>query len=165
MHPLFALVSAKLAQLDAGHAARAAEVAEAEEAARGRTTPLAAAPAARLRAGAVAAFYTGVEDLLRTVLEEVDGSVPTGADWHRNLLLQASVPLPGRRSALIDAALLHELDALWAMRHRVQQDYGLVPDAALLVANRDRLDRVRDVLGQAVGGWRAAIDPPDEAGP
>jgi hypothetical protein len=35
MHPLFALVSAKLARPDAAHAARAAEVGEAEDAARG----------------------------------------------------------------------------------------------------------------------------------
>jgi hypothetical protein len=165
MHPLFALVSAKLAQLDAAHAARAAEVAEAEEAARGRTTPLAAAPAARLRAGAVAAFYTAIEDLLRTILEEVDGSVPSGSDWHRNLLLQASAELPGRRPALIDAALLRELDALRALRHRVQHDYGLTPDAALLVANWGRLGQVRDALGAAIDTLRATIDPPGEAGP
>lgn len=165
MHPLFALVSAKLAQLDAAHAARAAEVAEAEDAARGRTTPLASAPAARLRAVAAAAFYTAVEDLIRTILEDVDGGMPGGADWHRNLLLQASAALPGRRPALIDAALMAELEALGALRHRVQHDYGLVPDPALLAAHWARLDAVRNALHAAVEALRAAIDPPGTPGP
>lgn len=160
MHPLFALVSAKLAQLDAAHAARAAEVAEAEEAARGRSTPLAAAPAARLRATAAAAFYTAVEDVLRTVLEEIDGGVPGGADWHRNPLLQASAALPGRRPALLDGDLLRELDALRALRHRVQHDYGLTPDPALLAIHWARLDRVRTAIGRTIDALRGMLDPP-----
>ncbi len=58
-----------------------------------------------------------------------------------------------------------ELDALRALRHRLQHDYGLTPDPALLAAHWARLDAVRHQLGGAIAALRVAIDPPGGAGP
>lgn len=31
-------------------------------------------------------FYTGVERIFEGIAKEIDGSMPTGSDWHRSLL-------------------------------------------------------------------------------
>jgi hypothetical protein len=70
------------------------------------------------------------------------------------------VAVPGRRPAILDAEFLRDLDALRALRHRVPHDHGLRPDPRLLAPHWTRLDGVRVMLGAALDGPRAGLDPP-----
>lgn len=68
-------------------------------------------------------FYTGVERLLELIATEVDGGQPSGRRWHRDLLTQMSLAVPGLRPAVLSsdtvAALSHYLD----FRHVVRNVY------------------------------------------
>jgi hypothetical protein len=47
-------------------------------------------------------FYAGVERIFVDIAREVDGAVPSGPEWHRDLLIQMSAELIGTRLLLLD---------------------------------------------------------------
>lgn len=49
------------------------------------------------------AFYNGVERLFEQIARRVNGSLPDGDVWHRDLLLQMASPVPGIRPAILSA--------------------------------------------------------------
>jgi hypothetical protein len=69
-------------------------------------------------------FYAGVERLLEMVTREIDGAVPQGADWHREILSQCSIGVPGARPAVIDTATRDALDEYRAFRHLARNVYA-----------------------------------------
>lgn len=83
------------------------------------------------------AFYTGVEHVLEAVAREVDGSVPGGPEWHRDLLLQLSGDIAGVRPAVLSETTRRCLDAYRGFRHVVRNVYG----------NNLDPDRVRQLAG------------------
>lgn len=46
-------------------------------------------------------FYTGAEHIFEKVATEVDGGVPAGAAWHRELLESMALDLPGLRPPVV----------------------------------------------------------------
>lgn len=68
--------------------------------------------------------YSGMEQAFKIIASEIDGSVPTTEDWHARLCSLMFTPVPGRRPAVLPAALRSELDDLRAFRHRVRNLYG-----------------------------------------
>ena len=69
-------------------------------------------------------LYTAVEELLRRVAVELDGSVPAGEDWHRDLLGQMTLDVPGVRPRVVDQTLHPDLDLLQRFRHVVRHAYA-----------------------------------------
>jgi hypothetical protein len=61
-------------------------------------------------------FYGGIENLLKRVAVEIDGSVPVGESWHRDLLDQVSQPGENRPAA-ISEALRSRLTEYRGFRH------------------------------------------------
>lgn len=74
-------------------------------------------------------FYAGLERVFLIVAERIDQSVPSGASWHQELLLQMAVELPDTRPAVISAELVDELDRYRGFRHVVRNVYAHVLDA------------------------------------
>ncbi|MEW6750461.1 MAG: hypothetical protein AB1505_05720 [Candidatus Latescibacterota bacterium] len=68
-------------------------------------------------------YYTGIEGALLRVAEDLDGSVPSGEEWHRYLLEQIALDIPQVRPALLTPVLRGHLDALRRFRHRVHHAY------------------------------------------
>lgn len=68
-------------------------------------------------------LYTGIEDLFSRVATDVDGDLPSGPEWHRQLLEQMDLDVPGVRPRLLDHATLSDLDLLRRFRHRVRHAY------------------------------------------
>lgn len=75
-------------------------------------------------------FYSGVERLFEKIASDVDATVPSGANWHRELLDQMSTEVPGVRPAVISAALREQLEPYRGFRHVVRNvyTYRLSPD-------------------------------------
>jgi hypothetical protein len=96
-------------------------------------------------------WYTGLETLLERVARQLDGDVPTGARWHRELLTQLSVEVPRVRPAVLDPALVAPLAELLGFRHFFRHAYGVVLDAA-------RIGSRLAVLEQLVPEVDAALD-------
>ncbi len=106
-----------LAEITEDRVALVARIDDAREADR-RLAATPGDPGARaLAAVALHAWYTGLETIFERVARQLDGAAPTGERWHRELLTQMSVEIPGARPAVIGAALVTDLAALLAFRH------------------------------------------------
>jgi len=68
--------------------------------------------------------YSAAEKALERVLELVDGELPAGRHFHRDLLARAARAVAGRRPAIISAATAEELDLLLSFRHVFRHQYG-----------------------------------------
>lgn len=70
------------------------------------------------------AFYTGLERIFRQIAVEIDGSVPSGADWHRALMKQMTTEIPGLRPAVLSSTTAQDLDEFLRFRHVVRTIYA-----------------------------------------
>ena len=121
MNPLFAEISAVLdkAEAEVVRSKRAAQrLSDSPADALERWILLTAA------AGGVEHAYSGLEQAFKIIAAEIDGAVPAGEDWHARLCALMFTPIPGRRPAVLPAALRADLDDLRAFRHRVRNLYG-----------------------------------------
>ena len=70
------------------------------------------------------AFYSGLEKLFELIAEHIDGLLPEGAAWHRDLLSRMAEDLPGIRPAVISKEIARELDQYRRFRHLVRNVYA-----------------------------------------
>lgn len=68
-------------------------------------------------------FYSGLERIFEKIAASVDGSVPEGANWHKELLSQMSMEIVGIRPAVISADLKQKLEEYRGFRHVVRKVY------------------------------------------
>lgn len=105
-------------------------------------------------------LYTGLEQIFESIAREIDGAVPEGPNWHRDLLTQMAGAVSGGRSSIISAASFACLDDLRGFRHVVRNVYAhhLDPDRvthlaaralACYGALRAELDQFAALLAQA----------------
>jgi len=68
-------------------------------------------------------FYTAIERILEDIAREIDGSLPTGQNWHRDLLVQMSVDIPSVRPIVIQRSSRNCLDEYRGLRHVIRNIY------------------------------------------
>ncbi len=68
-------------------------------------------------------FYSGVERIFAEIAQEIDGSLPAGPEWHRNLLMQMSVEMSNTRPAVVGRDTRICLDEYRGFRHVVRNVY------------------------------------------
>jgi hypothetical protein len=73
-------------------------------------------------------FYSGLERIFTHIASDVDQSVPTAHDWHRELLRQMTVELPGLRPPVLTAAMAADADEFLRFRHVVRHIYAFALD-------------------------------------
>lgn len=95
-------------------------------------------------------IYNGIEDVMLSLANDVDGYVPAGEAAHQDLLDQMSASIEGKRPALIDAALYSQLVELKGFRHVVRHRYGFDLDAAKVDENLVRIRAVFPAFVRAV---------------
>lgn len=69
-------------------------------------------------------FYAGLERVFQHIAAHVDRSVPTGPEWHRNLLRQMSIPVPHVRPRVLAPETANRLDEYLRFRHVVRNIYA-----------------------------------------
>ena len=69
-------------------------------------------------------FYAGVERLFEAAALQLDGNLPKGEAWHRDLLDQMTLDLPGLRPPVISPAVSQALDEYRRFRHVVRNVYA-----------------------------------------
>ncbi len=68
-------------------------------------------------------FYSSLERIFERVAMLVDESLPTGANWHQELLNQMSIEVAGLRPAVISTELKESLEDYRGFRHVVRNVY------------------------------------------
>ncbi len=91
-------------------------------------------------------FYNGLERLFEVIASEIDGTVPSGSAWHRELLTQMALPLADIRPAVLTREMVQRLDEYLRFRHIVRSVYALHLDAERVKVLSDHL---RPVYEQA----------------
>lgn len=67
--------------------------------------------------------YSGLERMFKQIAATVDGSVPTSAEWHRELLNQMELDLPKVRPPVLTRETIQRLDEYLRFRHVVRNVY------------------------------------------
>jgi hypothetical protein len=113
-------------------------------------------------------FYTGIEKVFSLVAPELNGGLPAGESWHRELLHTMTLDLPGIRPPLVSTATEEALVEYLRFRHLYRNLYGFklrwqrvrelaVETSALWVTIRSELEHFLAVLDNVA----AATPPPD----
>lgn len=85
------------------------------------------------------AFYSAVEKIFEDIARTIDAGVPSGPDWHRDLLIQMSAEIPGVRPPVISRQTRLVLNEFRGFRHVVRNIYTF----------NLRTDRVIELTGRA----------------
>ena len=96
----------------------------------------------RARGSVLHDFYSGVERVFVRIAEELNGGVPQGEQWHRQIVTDMSLEIPGVRPAAIDAALAEELGGYLRFRHVFRNVYGSLLRADRMRPLEERLPHV-----------------------
>ncbi|MGB3492243.1 MAG: hypothetical protein WBA57_05920 [Elainellaceae cyanobacterium] len=68
-------------------------------------------------------FYTATERILEEIAREIDAAIPTGPEWHRDLLLQMSAEFPKVRPPVLQRTSRRCLDEYRGLRHVIRNVY------------------------------------------
>jgi len=161
MSPLFAEIAAVLdkAAAEAARAKRAADRLQRTRAdALGQWIHLTAI------ASGIEHAYSGMEQAFKIIAAEIDGAVPATEDWHARLCALMFAPVPGRRPAVLPAALRPDLDDLRAFRHRVRNLYGSELVAALVTQKAARAPAILARVRRALRAFESAVSGPAKRG-
>jgi hypothetical protein len=90
-------------------------------------------------------FYSGIERVFELIAANVDGTKPTGENWHQALLLQMTAEVPGIRPAVISELTCSQLDEYRGFRHIVRNVYTFKFDP---VKVEDLVMNVEKLFGQ-----------------
>lgn len=68
-------------------------------------------------------FYNGLENMFLTIVKETDERIPSGPQWHRDLLVQVSGQTENR-TAVISPELAQKLGDYLGFRHFYRHSYS-----------------------------------------
>lgn len=69
-------------------------------------------------------FYTGLERVFEHVAETIEGGLPGGLQWHRDLLEDMGTPIADIRPAVLRAETVKVLNEYLRFRHLFRNIYG-----------------------------------------
>jgi hypothetical protein len=69
-------------------------------------------------------FYCGAEKLFKKIASRLDRDIPSGEDWHLQLLERMTLELPGLRPAVISEEMKERLAEYLRFRHLFRNIYG-----------------------------------------
>ena len=127
----------------------------------------------RARGSILHDFYNGIERVFVRIAEELNGGVPKGDQWHRQLVKDMSLEIPGVRPAVIDEDLARSLGDFLRFRHVFRNVYGFALEEQRMRPLEDRLPavlrafrrQVGEFLAWMVGDVGVGLDPASGNGP
>jgi hypothetical protein len=109
----------------------------------------------RARASILHDLYTGVERVLVRIAEELNGGVPRGEQWHRQLLQDMALQLPEIRPPVITPELAAMLGEFLRFRHVFRHVYGFVLEAGRMRPLEEQFDEVLDRFTAEIRAFNA----------
>ena len=95
-------------------------------------------------------FYTGAERIFYDIARGFDDEVPTGSDWHQQLLEQMALEIPQARPPVLAEQTRLELDEFRRFRHVVRSNYAYKLDSQRILALAQKLPAVGQHLIQNI---------------
>ncbi len=93
-------------------------------------------------------FYTSLETAFKRVVKEMEGNLPEGESWHKDLLEEVCLKIEGVRPALISDDIKKYLDRLRRFRHVVRHGYEYDLDWSQISPLVQTLDKIKKQLKQ-----------------
>ena len=103
-------------------------------------------------------FYMAVEKIMKAVAKSVDGVVPQGPNWHRELLVQMTLSVPQVRPPVISTETAVVLLEFLAFRHVFRNVYGFGLSAVRLGELLPKLPGAAKRLEDEVTRFLAAME-------
>lgn len=107
--------------------------------------------ALRARGSILHDLYTGIERVFVRLADEINGGVPRGEQWHRQLIQDMAISIPGVRPAVVSTQLAEVLAEFLRFRHVFRNVYGFVLQDDRLRALQEK---VPDVLEKFIAEIR-----------
>ncbi|MCL6478760.1 MAG: hypothetical protein K6T65_10125 [Peptococcaceae bacterium] len=82
---------------------------------------------ARICAGILDDLYLGVEKIFKDIADKIDMHIPSGKDWHKQLLIQMKT-LTNTRPPVINESIYKRIDEYRRFRHVNRNVYGFSYD-------------------------------------
>ncbi len=102
--------------------------------------------------------YSALEAILERTARTLEGGLPDGADWHKELLSGAFLDIIGLRPAILSAPIAATLHELRGFRHFVRHAYDGDLNPELLTALQSRLRLVRGELDADLDRFDAFLE-------
>lgn len=103
-------------------------------------------------------FYTGAERVFEKIAPELNGGVPAGPAWHRELLQNMTLDLPSVRPPVLREATARALDEFLRFRHLFRNVYGFELAWPRLRALLERLPNAWRALDEDLERFLAFLD-------
>ena len=110
-------------------------------------------------------FYTGIEHLFEKIAPELNGGLPAGEAWHRELLENMTLELPGIRPPLLSAETAQELAEFLRFRHLFRNLYSFELEWPRLRELLEQLPLAWSAVEADLDRFTAFLDAAAEAGP
>jgi hypothetical protein len=101
--------------------------------------------------------YSAIEAVLERSARTIEGSLPTGPDWHVALLEATVLEVPEVRPALISRDSFHLLRRLLAFRHFFRHAYAISWDTEKLRGSRQDMLALLPGLEADLDRWDAHL--------
>ena len=105
----------------------------------------------RARGSILHDFYNGVERVFLRIARELNGGVPRGDQWHRDLLDDMALEIAEVRPAVIGQDLARSLGEYLRFRHLFRNVYG-----GVLVA--ERMESLEKRLPETLAAFRERVE-------
>ena len=109
----------------------------------------------RARGSMLHDFYSGIERVFVRIAEELNGGVPQGEQWRRQIVTDMSLEIPGVRPAVIEPDLARELGDYLRFRHVFRNVYGSFLEAERMRPLEERLPAVLAAFGTQMRAFLA----------
>lgn len=101
-------------------------------------------------AASIERCYSGSERILKNLIQELDGSIPSSHDWHRQLIDRASTVGPHGRPPLLNEELSKTFHDLRSFRHRERNAYMHNLDPAIVLDKAAVMVQAVQSLGECI---------------
>jgi len=103
-------------------------------------------------------FYNGVENIFRRVAQELNGGLPAGEDWHKQLLTDMSLDVKGVRPPLVSEALKLKLQKYLGFRHIFRNVYGFHLEQEQIKVMVKEFPRILSWLKREIAAFQKYLD-------
>jgi len=103
-------------------------------------------------------FYNGVENIFRRVAQELNGGLPAGEDWHKQLLTDMSLDVKGVRPPLVSEDLKLKLQKYLGFRHIFRDVYGFHLEQEQIKVMVKEFPRILSWLRREIAAFQEYLD-------